>query len=418
MKINRVYNAYLKKTAFLFILLISLVSIQSNAKEQNKYRDIIIKKEFPFFTCIKANPEILKLVTEDPVLKKLTSVRKEQINLALKECKDADCYANAVQWTSEEVTAAGNELIKLSAQNEQYRVFISTLRASGSYNLYASYNDQEFIRAVLNNVAGGITHILDVYIKGEKPFYAATDSISYKPDNKAFMEEIKGILADKVKEMEGKPFFEMPINMAIDALILNRRDEAARYEPLNEGMNRTAFDNIKNINWNNYPYSVILVPGKGPEKEGVTLDPQSITRCNLAVEYFKKGASPFIVVSGGHVSPNQTPYSEAVEMKRYMVKELNIPENCIFIEPHARHTTTNMRNTVRMIYRFNMPSDKKILIVTDPGQNGFIDKMEQRFIMELGGVPYRELRKLNDNTSEYLPDRNALQCNPKDPLDP
>jgi hypothetical protein len=199
---------------------------------------------------------------------------------------------------------------------------------------------------------------------------------------------------------------------------LNERDEAARYEPLEEGMNKTAFENIKDIKWDKYPYSVILVPGQGPEKDGVVIDPMSMQRCRMAAEYFKKGAAPFIVVSGGHVHPNKTLYCEAIEMKKYLVKEQSVPEDVIIIEPHARHTTTNMRNTARMIYRFNMPADKKIVIITDSGQNGFIEKMEQRFMMELGCVPYLALEKLSENTSAYYPDRNALQCNPKDPLDP
>ncbi|MBP1610641.1 MAG: hypothetical protein H6Q04_2876, partial [Acidobacteria bacterium] len=144
----------------------------------------------------------------------------------------------------------------------------------------------------------------------------------------------------------------------------------------------------------------------------------SIKRCRLAAERYKKGLAPIIVVSGGHVHPNKTPYSEAVEMKKYMVQELHIPERAILIEPHARHTTTNLRNTARMVYRLKIPNTMKILAVTDSIQNSYVGMMEKRFMEELGYVPYRDMKKLNAEESEFYPIRDALQANPLDPLDP
>ncbi len=418
MEINRAYRAYVRKIWILLILM-SFLLTNIKAHGQNEHaRTILEDKMFSFISYLKDDPAISGKIINDPALMNLAHQQKARIETALKHCNDAGCYADALKWTQDEITVIENELIKLSGQDKSFRSLIKKLRDRGSYNLYASYNDPEYIRAVWNNVAEGVSHILDVYIKGKQPFYALTDSISFKPDDKEFLEEVKGMLLEELKGMEEKGFFEAPVNMAINGLILNRRDEAARYEPLDKGINKSAFLNIKNVKWEDYPYSLILVPGKGPEKEGIVIDPQGIIRCRMAAEYFKKGAAPFIVVSGGHVNPSQTPYCEAIEMKKYLVKELLIPEDVIFVEPHARHTTTNMRNTARLIYRFNMPSDKKVVIITDPGQNGFIEKMEKRFMMELGYVPYRALKKLSENTTGYLPDRNALQCNPKDPLDP
>ena len=244
------------------------------------------------------------------------------------------------------------------------------------------------------------------------------DSISFPRNDMKFRTDIHDILLGEVKKLGDKAFFELPVKLAIDALLINNRDEAARYEPLNKGINGTAFDNIRNIKWENYQYSMMLIPGEGPEKAGVIIDSLGIVRCKLAAQSYKKGLAPFIVVSGGHVHPYKTPYCEAVEMKKYLIKELNIPENVIIIEPHARHTTTNMRNAARIVYRFNLPADKKILVVTNANQNRFLLGMERRFMSELNCLPYRELKKLNEEMSEYYPDRNALQCNSIDPLDP
>jgi hypothetical protein len=71
-----------------------------------------------------------------------------------------------------------------------------------------------------------------------------------------------------------------------------------------------------------------------------------------------------------------------------------------------------------MIYRFQIPDDRKILTVTDSTQNSYIPKMEKRFLEELGYIPYRDLKVLSAEENEFYPIRDALQANPLDPLDP
>jgi hypothetical protein len=85
-----------------------------------------------------------------------------------------------------------------------------------------------------------------------------------------------------------------------------------------------------------------------------------------------------------------------------MVRELHIPEKAILIEPHARHTTTNLRNAARIVYRFRIPDTMKILTVTDSFQNDYINKMDKRFIAELGYIPYRDLKKISAEESEFF----------------
>ena len=117
--------------------------------------------------------------------------------------------------------------------------------------------------------------------------------------------------------------------------------------------------------------------------------------------------------------PNKTPYCEAIEMKKYLVEVLKIPASAIIIEPHARHTTTNLRNTNRLIFRFKIPFDKPVLIVTDAAQNGYINgSMKDKVIKELGYTPFSTIKKLSATETEYLPSDNSRQVNTFDPLDP
>jgi hypothetical protein len=207
--------------------------------------------------------------------------------------------------------------------------------------------------------------------------------------------------------------------LALDALRLNGRDEAVRYEPIVHGQNQAAYDVVSTTKWDSFPYSVILVPGLGPEQPGVALDPGGARRCDSAAVRYRAGMAPFIVVSGGHVHPNKTPYCEAVEMKKYLVNELHIPEAAVIIEPNARHTTTNLRNANRLILRFKIPTDKPVLIVTDAAQNSYINGvLRDRLIKELGYVPYSSMKQLSPIETAYIPLKNCRQVNSMEPLDP
>lgn len=106
-------------------------------------------------------------------------------------------------------------------------------------------------------------------------------------------------------------------------------------------------------------------------------------------------------------------------MKKYLVQQLKIPADAVFIEPHARHTTTNLRNTNRMVFDFNIPADKPILIVSDASQTAYISgNMEKTAIRDLQYRTYSRLNKLSDKETEYYPNRTSRHADPSDSLDP
>ena len=410
-----------KRTVFIFLFAAyCLLSAYAEVSYGNERIDsLITDKIFPFYNYVDHSQVFENIIQKDPIFDKQSARQVKRIKMALEQCDDVTCFATAAQWNPDEIAAIGNRLIRLCHGNPKMRRLLRLLKAGEHYNLYDTQTDDAFIRSVWNDAALGVNRILDTYIKGKNPRYPAIDAISLGIDDPAFREMVRQQLAGLVKQHVRKDlFFRLPLQFALWALAINDRDEAVRYEPLDQGMNKSAVEGIPGIQLASFPYSLILVPGQGPEQDGLAIDPVSISRCRLAAERYQKGLAPLIVVSGGHVHPNKTPYSEAVEMKKYMVKELRIPENAILIEPHARHTTTNLRNTVRLVYRFKIPDNMKILTVTDSIQNAYIPKMGKRFMEELGYIPYRDLKILSAEENEFYPIKNALQVNPFDPLDP
>ena len=165
---------------------------------------------------------------------------------------------------------------------------------------------------------------------------------------------------------------------------------------------------------------MIVVPGAGNDLPGFRLSPEGKLRDEIAVKRFREGKAPFLLVSGGFVHPSQTEFAEAIEMKRDLMTRFGIPADAILIDPHARHTTTNMRNAARLMYRYGMPFDKKALVTTDLGQSQSIESpaFEKRCMDELGYAPQKILGRISPFDLEFRPTLDSLQADPQDPLDP
>ncbi|WP_205511602.1 YdcF family protein [Longitalea arenae] len=387
----------------------------SEALALSEEDQILLMKNFPFLYMLE--PALQKLHKEPATF---ISIRKRLASAAqdAKQCQTAACFSGSLQFTPGEIDSIGDALAGLVLGNEKIRKLVHAIKTGGPYPLFAKETDAVFVRKAWQADAKGINYILGIYLEGRAPLYPKIDSISFSKNDPAFRDSVAAGLARLMKDTSSA-FFSIPLLLTLEALRLNGRNEAARYEPLFKKENAEAYRRSKKIKWRSYPYSVILVPGLGPEQPDVKLDPNGARRCDSAALRYRAGKAPFIVVSGGHVHPYKTPYCEAVEMKKYLVEVLHIPAAAVIIEPHARHTTTNLRNTSRIVFHFKMPADKPVLIVTDPGQNTYINgAMHNKVIKELGYTPYSAIKKVRANETEYIPSENSCQINSLEPLDP
>jgi hypothetical protein len=314
----------------------------------------------------------------------------------------------AMRWTPEEIATVSAVLAGAAHLD-------AGLRATGLYP------KEPLLPSAWEGAAAGMNRIFDVYGLGKPPRYPAIDAVSFdvkSPNYGRMLEVIRAVMSE---EPDGHPqFFHAPLRFALELLRANWRDEAGRFEPMERGENRAAFERVKSIDWSRYKYSAILVPGSGTDRPGQALSPWGKARVTLAARRYKAGLAPFLIVSGGYVHPAQTPFCEALEMKKALMAEHGIPAEAIVIEPHARHTTTNVRNAARLLWRYGFPWEKTALITTDHGQSAYIEApaFAERCRTEIGHVPYEALKRISQFDLEFRPRLEALQLDPLEPLDP
>jgi len=398
---------------------ISMQGATAPIKQPLQFHDALVEKNFYVLAKFKSERAVAAALEAQPSLKAITLGRERFIERSLKSCrKNVTCLVNSVGWTDEEIHDVSRALRQAySTSSALQKLAKEVIPASGLRILDQSLAPEDLLVNAWEDSARGLNNILSVYGAGTAPRFAKIDSISIDPNSA----EIKDHVLNVVKQAasDSKPFFEPTLDVAVELLKMNHRDEAARFEPLQEE-NKAALHHIPSIDWRRYEYSSILVPGWGPEETGVPLSPEGLVVTKMAAERYHAGKAPLIIVSGGYVHPSQTPYCEAIEMKKALMEQFHVPEEAILIEPHARHTTTNLRNAARLIYRYGIPMSQKALVTTGNSQLEVI--VSQTFVercqRELGYVPYTAMKKLSDTDAEYLYSIESLHADAIDPLDP
>ena len=413
----------------LFLLICGcLCTINIYAQEQQPNPQYLLKttinpvqyKNFYLLTLLQQDESVKQAIKNDPELSTLFKSRTLKIADALKTCgNNISCFAAAFKFTEDEIA---NVSIRLNHIFKQGTVLNALLKndviPSGCYALYGNSKPEEMLAKAWTQDAKAINHTIEVYVEGGKANYPKIDSIGFNVKDKSYPELVNtnALLSLNTKN---SLFFEPSMQFALIALEINERNDAADYEPMMTTVNKPSLNAIKKTDFDKYKYSLILVPGEGPEEPETELSAGGMLRCRLAVEQYKNGMAPFIMVSGGRVHPYKTKYNEAYEMKKFLMNALQVPESAIIMEPHARHTTTNLRNASRIMFRYGMPMDKAALTVTVNSQSRYIsDVMPQRCIKELGYEPYRMGKRLSDTALEFFPNVMSLQIDFDEPMDP
>lgn len=379
-------------------------------------------KNYYLLTLMQELPEVKRLLASDSVLVIITREKKTALINALSNCKkDALCYTDKMKFSDDEIKTVSTRLAKLYQPTNALGKLVSAhLIPSGTYVLFQNLLAVEMLQKAWEQDAMGINFTIGVYAEGKKANYPLIDSVSYDTRDGRQSGLLYNMASLIIQENPAQAsFFDIPLTSALHLLEMNEREQAADYEPMAATENKAAFNRVKTIKWDSYKYSVILVPGAGPDIPTVALSAEGMLRCRLAAIQYLKGLAPFIIVSGGKVHPYKTKFCEATEMKKFLIEKLKIPENAVIIDPHARHTTTNMRNAARLIYRYGIPFNKPGISCTTRGQSLMISNtLIDRCLKELHEAPYRNGLRLSETEVEFYPLIEALHINPTEPIDP
>lgn len=372
-------------------------------------------KNFYLLTLFEQVPEVKTIIAADTLLQRIKNNQIIKIRSRSPSSLIKDLSLN-----SAEIDLIASQLKKISEKHPAILNLVrNDLRPSGYFQLYQHKSDEELLIQAWKDAAAGMNYIIKAYTENKGFRYPKIDSVSYPSKARTYQLILNEMFA-QVNQKTGKMtlFFQPSLELSKQLLFINNRDEAGRYEPL-QLENKKACQNIAKTQWKDYPYSIILIPGEGPEN-GLPISPNNKYRCQSGADRYNRKLAPFIIVSGGNVHPFQTPYNEAVEMKKYLMEVCLIPESAIIIEPHARHTTTNFRNTARIMAKQGIPLSKSALCSTSVFQADYImdDAFKKTNYDYLKYIPFLTLKRLNEFDIEFSPNLESLHMDSLDPLDP
>ncbi|WP_157485370.1 YdcF family protein [Flavobacterium sp. ACAM 123] len=385
---------------------------------------VVQDKNFYLLTAIQKNAEVRKLLEDDLVLKLFYDRQQKDIEGHINILKDSlKSLVPTYKFKDEDLKIISSRLGLLLQKYPFFQNFVDdNIRPSGNYENFKNDSDVELLIKAWELCARGMNQIIEVYGLGKASQYAEIDSVSYDVKSTDYKRAVfmwSDFLQHK-KLKESSLFFQPALDFSLSLLYLNHRDEAARYEPLAENENQKVAGHVINIDFDKYDYTCIVVLGNGPENYYDRLSALGKLNLQLGVLEYQAKKAPLIMLSGGHAHPFRPRFCEAIEMKKELMEVYKIPEENILIDPHARHTTTNLRNATRILVRNKIPISKPLLVVTNSSHSSYLGNKSfaARCMSEFGYLPAIQLKRLSNTTIEFLPKIESLHQNPIDPLDP
>lgn len=422
-------NTYIKYFFPFALLLVISISQNINAQGYNssykllQSNDLVVDKNFYLLTVIDQSPDVKSILANNAILKDFLVRKTKMMNTHVTDsCYMPVSLLNDFLWVQDSAFIS-KELSKIYVENKKAfdQIVDNHLRPSGYYQRYVKLSNKEILNKAWNQCFYGMDYIINQFGLGKKMRYPHIDSASYVVTSRMYKTVLKDMMAS-LDEVSGSfdLFYKPSLAIAMQLMAANDRDEPARLEPLHEGINKEAYEQIQRTKWSKYKYAAIVLPGAGPDLATTPISPEGKIHCDVAARRYLAGMAPFIIPSGGYCYPFQGPFCEAVEMKKYLMEKYGIPASAIIAEPQARHTTTNIRNANRLIIRYGIPADMPLLFVTSMSQTSYSAnvKFDERNQKELGYLPYRNKKQLSKHEIEFYPVLESLHMDPLDPLDP
>jgi hypothetical protein len=386
--------------------------------------NLVADKNFYWLTVLGQTPALQNLLAADPTLRSIHDQRLSALKSHVTDsCTWPVSLVTDFRFTSADSLEVANALVTLYHNNKApFDAMVDQhLRPSGYYQRFIAGTNEQLLLQAWGQTVVGINYIIDQFGLGKKMRYPLIDSASYDVNSRYYRTVLKDLFA-YLSEQENAltTFYHPSLAVALQLMDVNNRDEPARFEPMEAGENQAAVQKIAHTDWNKYKYATIVIPGNGPVLTATPISADNKLHCAVAAMRYKNNLAPFIIVSGGFCYPFRGPYCEAIEMKKFLMTRFGIPASAIIIDPHARHTTTNIRNADRLMIRYGIPLTKLSVFVTTKSQADYAaaPSFDQRNLRELGYLPYRDKQHISIHDITFYPVMESLHMDPYDPLDP
>lgn len=366
-------------------------------------------RAFYVLAVLEQSPGTRALLHADSTLVGFDRARDAALRDAAARCTaDASCVRGDVVPTASDVTTCIGATVTSLASAGALAAVAGHLRGSLLFERFVARGDDDttLVTEALTEAVADLVAAFDQYAVGELAV-AMLDTVVDAVD--------AGAATDTLS------WWQPLARVTLGAMVADGRDEATRHELLATGENAAALGALATVDFTHFPYAAIVVPGQGPTDLATPLDPGGRARCDVAASRYAAGVAPLLLLSGGHVHPDRTTHSEAIEMKHYLMSTYAIPESAILVDPYARHTTTNLRNATRILLRGGVPAAAKVLVVSDVVQTAYMRAatFAMRCDDELHFRPWRELAPLETGTDTCMTlEPISLTADAADPLDP
>jgi hypothetical protein len=370
------------------------VSAQAVAKPVgDRVIGALSRRLFPLFDTIGGDPAALDRVKAKPGVATMLAARAGRRTAC---AEDVTCIAQALVWTPSE----------------------TSILAEATPQGMSSADDGAAAQA--RREIEGINGILRTFGLSQVPRYPQIDGSGPidSLETRARLQAADWL--SRTPRALSVQALDPSVDFALALLDVSDRTDAIGFDPLTGGLNAAAAKRARSLDWKRWRYTAMIVTGVGPETPDTALSPFGKYHVRLAADRFARGDIALIIVTGGRAHPRATRFTEAEQMRAALIERYGVPADAIFIEPYARHTTTNLRNATRLLATLGAPLDRDTLIVCNPGQSEAIASAAfvQRNLTELGYAPGKVGRRLSPTEVEFRPSPLSLRVDPRDPLDP
>ena len=207
-------------------------------------------KNFYLLSVLERDPAAHDAVRKDAVLGEMAFARLAELDRVVKNCgTDTECNAAAFRWSDAQIEQGSRALASLYRASPAVRTIADgPLRVSGMYVRYQDFAGEEMLERAWTDCLRGINRAIEVYALGKAPRYPAIDSITYDPKTDAYRRVLRhavAVLQDDRSSLDLA--WSTSLRFALEAMFLNHRDEAGRFEPMETGENAAAFRRVKSI---------------------------------------------------------------------------------------------------------------------------------------------------------------------------